>query len=102
MNKFLIAAIALTLATPALAQGMAPRVRVNAVGPGPTLRNERQSEADFDRQRHATLLGDGADPADICAAVRYLLDAASVTGQESPWTMRPRRAKASSSPARTF
>jgi hypothetical protein len=45
------------------------------------LRNERQSEADFARQRDATILGHGADPADICAAVRYLLAAPSVTGQ---------------------
>jgi len=67
--------------TTTLAQGMAPMVRVNAVGPGPVLRNTRQSVADFDRQRDATLLGHGADPADICAAVRFLLDAPSVTGQ---------------------
>ena len=67
--------------TTTLAQGMAPRIRVNAVGPGPVLRNARQSAADFDRQRDATLLGHGAAPADICAAVRYLLDAPSVTGQ---------------------
>jgi NAD(P)-dependent dehydrogenase (short-subunit alcohol dehydrogenase family) len=64
-----------------LAQALAPRVRVNAVGPGPTMKNERQSLADFDRQREATLLGHGAEPADICAAVRYLLEAPSVTGQ---------------------
>ena len=67
--------------TTTLAQGMAPRIRVNAVGPGPTLRNARQSEADFDRQRDATILQRGADPADICAAVRYLLTAPAVTGQ---------------------
>ena len=67
--------------TTTLAQGMAPRVRVNAVGPGPVLRNARQSAEDFDRQRDATLLGHGADPADICAAVRFLLYAPSVTGQ---------------------
>jgi NAD(P)-dependent dehydrogenase (short-subunit alcohol dehydrogenase family) len=67
--------------TTTLAQGLAPRIRVNAVGPGPTLRNERQSEADFARQRDATILGHGADPADICAAVRYLLEAPCVTGQ---------------------
>ena len=67
--------------TTTLAQGLAPAIRVNAVGPGPTLRNERQSEADFARQRGATLLGHGADPADICAAVRYLLEAPAVTGQ---------------------
>ncbi len=67
--------------TTTLAQGMGPRIRVNAVGPGPTLRNPRQSEADFARQRDATILKRGADPADICAAVRYLLAAPAVTGQ---------------------
>ena len=67
--------------TTTLAQGLAPRIRVNAVGPGPTLRNERQDESDFARQREATLLGTGAAPADICAAVRYLLEAPAVTGQ---------------------
>jgi NAD(P)-dependent dehydrogenase (short-subunit alcohol dehydrogenase family) len=67
--------------TTTLAQGMGPRIRVNAVGPGPTLKNPRQSDADFNRQRDATILGRGADPADICAAVRYLLTAEAVTGQ---------------------
>ena len=67
--------------TTTLAQGMGPRIRVNAVGPGPTLKNSRQSDADFDRQRDATILQRGADPADICAAVRYLLSAPAVTGQ---------------------
>ncbi|HJS45038.1 MAG TPA: SDR family oxidoreductase [Rhizomicrobium sp.] len=67
--------------TTTLAQGMGPRIRVNAVGPGPILKNPRQSDADFNRQRDATILGRGADPADICAAVRYLLDAEAVTGQ---------------------
>jgi len=67
--------------TTTLAQGMGPRIRVNAVGPGPTLKNPRQSDADFNRQRDATILKHGAEPADICAAVRYLLDAEAVTGQ---------------------
>jgi len=67
--------------TTTLAQGMAPRIRVNAVGPGPTIRNARQSEADFARQQGATILGRGAAPADICAAIRYLLTASAVTGQ---------------------
>jgi len=67
--------------TTTLAQGMGPRIRVNAVGPGPTMRNARQSEADFARQREATILGHGAEPADICAAIRYLLSATAVTGQ---------------------
>jgi NAD(P)-dependent dehydrogenase (short-subunit alcohol dehydrogenase family) len=67
--------------TTTLAQGLGPRIRVNAVGPGPTLKNPRQSDADFNRQRDATILKRGADPSDICAAVRYLLDAPAVTGQ---------------------
>jgi NAD(P)-dependent dehydrogenase (short-subunit alcohol dehydrogenase family) len=64
-----------------LAQALAPRVRVNAVGPGPTIINARQSPADFARQREATVLGRGAEPQDVCDAVRYLLEASSVTGQ---------------------
>jgi NAD(P)-dependent dehydrogenase (short-subunit alcohol dehydrogenase family) len=67
--------------TTTLAQAMGPRIRVNAVGPGPTLRNARQSEADFSRQRDATILRHGAEPAEICAAIRYLLTAEAVTGQ---------------------
>jgi NAD(P)-dependent dehydrogenase (short-subunit alcohol dehydrogenase family) len=67
--------------TTTLAQGMGPRIRVNAVGPGPTIRNARQSEDDFARQRDATILGRGAEPADVCAAIRYLLEASAVTGQ---------------------
>jgi NAD(P)-dependent dehydrogenase (short-subunit alcohol dehydrogenase family) len=67
--------------TKTLAQGMGPHIRVNAVGPGPTLKNPRQSDSDFSRQRDATVLKHGADPADICAAVRYLLSADAVTGQ---------------------
>jgi NAD(P)-dependent dehydrogenase (short-subunit alcohol dehydrogenase family) len=67
--------------TTTLAQGMAPNIRVNAVGPGPTMRNARQSEEDFKLQREATVLGDGAEPADVCAAIRYLLNAPSTTGQ---------------------
>src|SRR4051812_9453098 len=67
--------------TTTLAQAMGPKIRVNAVGPGPTLKNPRQSDSDFNRQRDATLLKHGADPADICGAVRYLLSADAVTGQ---------------------
>lgn len=64
-----------------LAQALAPRVRVNAVAPGPTLRNARQSEAHFQRQVTSTILGRGGSPADVAGAVRYLLDAHAVTGQ---------------------
>lgn len=73
---------ALHTATQTLAQALGPRgVRVNAIGPGPTLRNQRQSEDDWRRQNAATVLGRGADPEDIAAALLYLVDAKAVTGQ---------------------
>ncbi|HEY1962259.1 MAG TPA: SDR family oxidoreductase [Rhizomicrobium sp.] len=64
-----------------LAQALAPRIRVNAVAPGPTLKAARQSAAHFERERNSTILGHGSEPQDICDAVRYLLDARAVTGQ---------------------
>jgi enoyl-[acyl-carrier-protein] reductase (NADH) len=45
------------------------------------MRNARQTQADFTRQRQATILGHGAEPEDVCKAVRYLLSASAVTGQ---------------------
>lgn len=64
-----------------LAQALAPRIRVNAVAPGPTLKAARQSAAHFERERSSAILGRGSDPQDICDAVRYLLGAGAVTGQ---------------------
>jgi NAD(P)-dependent dehydrogenase (short-subunit alcohol dehydrogenase family) len=64
-----------------LAQALAPRIRVNAIAPGPTLRNTRQSESDFARQSAATLLGKGPEPEEIAAAVTFLINASSLTGQ---------------------
>ena len=67
--------------TTTLAQGLAPRIRVNAVAPGSTLPSARQSKEHFERQTSSTLLGHGASPEDVAAAVRYLIDAQAVTGQ---------------------
>ena len=67
--------------TVTLAQALAPRIRVNGVAPGPTLRNERQSEAHFKRQQESTILGHGATPDDVARAVRFLIEAHAVTGQ---------------------
>ena len=63
------------------AMGLAPRIRVNAIGPGPTLPSTRQSDAEFEAQCRATPLGRGASPAEICAAVRFVLAMPSMTGQ---------------------
>ncbi|SDY73845.1 SDR family oxidoreductase [Citreimonas salinaria] len=67
--------------TQTAAQALAPRVRVNAIGPGPTLQGARQSDRHFAAQRAATVLGRGANPDDITAALGYFLDAPAVTGQ---------------------
>lgn len=80
-TSYTIAKMGLWALTRTAAQGLAPRVRVNAIGPGPTLRGVRQSAAHFAAQRAATILGRGADVGDICAALGYLIDAKAVTGQ---------------------
>ncbi|TNC72474.1 SDR family oxidoreductase [Rubellimicrobium roseum] len=67
--------------TQTAAQALAPRVRVNAIGPGPTIRGHRQTEDHFARQRAGTVLQRGSDPEDIVAALGYLLDAKAVTGE---------------------
>jgi NAD(P)-dependent dehydrogenase (short-subunit alcohol dehydrogenase family) len=67
--------------TTTLAQSLAPRIRVNAVAPGPTLPSPRQSKEHFERQASSTLLERGARPEDIAAAVGYLVEAQAVTGQ---------------------
>lgn len=63
------------------AQSLAPHIRVNAIGPGPTMQGIRQSDEHFARQRAATILQRGADAGDIVRALLYLLDAKAVTGQ---------------------
>lgn len=68
-------------ATRTLAQALAPRIRVNAIGPGPVLRNTHQTEAEFAAQCAATILGRGTTPEEIAAAVRFILDAPAMTGQ---------------------
>jgi NAD(P)-dependent dehydrogenase (short-subunit alcohol dehydrogenase family) len=67
--------------TRTLAQALAPRIRVNGIGPGPTLKAAQQSAENFARQVDATLLKRAPTPEDIAQAVRYLLSAKAVTGQ---------------------
>ena len=72
---------ALWIATRMLAQALAPGVRVNAIGPGPTLPSIHQDQAAFDAEAAAVPLQHGVTPDEICAAALYLIDAPSVTGQ---------------------
>lgn len=79
--SYTISKSALWTATRTLAQALAPRIRVNAIGPGPTLANERQTAEGFRKQQDATILGRGPLPDEICSAVRFIIDAPSMTGQ---------------------
>ena len=72
---------ALWSATQVMAQALAPRIRVNAIGPGPTLPSVHQTPEDFAAEADNVLLGRRAAPEDIAAAARYLIDARQVTGQ---------------------
>jgi NAD(P)-dependent dehydrogenase (short-subunit alcohol dehydrogenase family) len=71
---------ALWTATQTLAQALAPRIRVNGVGPGPTLPSAHQTPETFAAEAAATPLGARVDPREIGRAVAYLIDASSVTG----------------------
>ena len=72
---------ALWTATQTMAQAFAPSIRVNGVGPGPTLANHMQQNADFLREAGAIPLGRAIRPEEIAAAVLFLVEARSVTGQ---------------------
>jgi NAD(P)-dependent dehydrogenase (short-subunit alcohol dehydrogenase family) len=79
--SYTLSKAALWAATRTMAQSLAPRIRVNAIGPGPTLPNSRQTEDDFRQQSKALLLGHGPALSEFGATIRYLWEAKSVTGQ---------------------
>lgn len=79
--SYTISKAGLWTATRTLAQALAPRIRVNAIGPGPVLRSIHQTEADFAAEQASTLLGTGPSPEEIAAAVRFILSSPSMTGQ---------------------
>ncbi len=79
--SYTIAKSALWTATQTLAQGLAPQIRVNAIAPGPVLPSPKQSEEEFARECRATLLRRGVNVDEVTAAVRFLLETPSITGQ---------------------
>lgn len=79
--SYTIAKMGLWAFTQTAARALAPHVRVNAIGPGSTLKGAHQSETQFNAQRAASILERGANAADILAALQYFLDAPAVTGQ---------------------
>ncbi|WP_299639910.1 SDR family oxidoreductase [uncultured Ruegeria sp.] len=79
--SYTIAKMGLWTLTRTAAQALSPTIRVNAIGPGPTMQGHRQSEEHFQAQRFNTVLERGSNPSDITAALGYFLDAHAVTGQ---------------------
>lgn len=79
--SYTIAKMGLWAMTRTTAQALAPAIRVNGIGPGPTLQGQHQTEEVFTQERRDTVLGRGVNLADITAALGYFLDAPAVTGQ---------------------
>ena len=79
--SYTISKAGLWTATRTLAQGLAPRIRVNAIGPGPVLRSVHQTDAEFAAEQGATLLHTGPSPDEIAVAVKFILSSPSMTGQ---------------------
>lgn len=79
--SYTISKAGLWTATRTLAQALAPRIRVNAIGPGPVLRSIHQTESEFATEQASTLLGTGPSPEEIASAVRFILSSPSMTGQ---------------------
>jgi len=79
--SYTISKAGLWTATQTLAQAMAPRVRVNAIGPGPVLQSVHQTPGDFAAEKHGTPLRRGPSLPEIAAAVRFILATPSMTGQ---------------------
>lgn len=79
--SYMLSKAALAMATKTMAMTLAPDIRVNAIGPGPTLPNARQSEADFARQTGSLLLGKGPDLEEFARTILYFHATPSLTGQ---------------------
>ncbi len=79
--SYTISKAGLWTATQTLAQALAPRIRVNAIGPGPVLRSIHQTKDEFAHEAETTLLGRGPTAGEIAAAVRFILATPSLTGQ---------------------
>lgn len=81
MTSYTLTKAALWAATQTLAQALAPRIRVNGIGPGPTVPNPRDGAEGLAREAAGVLLGRQVDLADYGRTIRFLVETPSVTGQ---------------------
>ena len=80
-TTYTLAKSALWTLTRISAKALAPKIRVNAIGPGPTLKAEFQSVSNYKKQRLSTPLQRGSSTSEICATIKYFVDTSSVSGQ---------------------
>ncbi|MDP6787095.1 MAG: SDR family oxidoreductase [Rhodospirillales bacterium] len=80
-TSYTLSKAALWTLTQTMAMALAPGIRVNAVGPGPTLPSPRQTQEQFIRQWAALPLGRPAEAEEIAETVSFILDAPAMTGQ---------------------
>jgi len=81
MPSYTLSKAALWAATQTLAQRLAPRIRVNGIGPGPTFPNAYAKDKSMAKEIAGTLLQRRVDPADFGRAIRFIVDTPSITGQ---------------------
>jgi NAD(P)-dependent dehydrogenase (short-subunit alcohol dehydrogenase family) len=79
--SYTVSKSALWTLTRTLAPALAPRIRINAVGPGETLPSFHQTESGFRRMCATMPLGRGTTPGEICEAIRFIIGARAMTGQ---------------------
>jgi NAD(P)-dependent dehydrogenase (short-subunit alcohol dehydrogenase family) len=79
--SYTVAKAGLWALTQSMALALAPRIRVNGIGPGPALPNTRQTEQQFARQSASVPLGHGTGPDEIARAVLAILALPAMTGQ---------------------
>ena len=79
--SYTVSKVGLWALTQSLALALAPRIRVNAIGPGPALPSTRQTPEQFARQCASTPLHRGTSPEEVARAVRAILSLPSMTGQ---------------------
>ena len=78
---YTVSKAALWALTQSMALALAPRLRVNAVGPGPAMASPRQTAEQFERQCASVPLGRGTGPAEVARAVLAILALPAMTGQ---------------------
>ena len=79
--SYTVAKAGLWALTQSMALALAPRIRVNGIGPGPALPNTRQTPEQFSRQAASVPLRHGTSPDEIARAVLAILAMPAMTGQ---------------------